>query len=204
MFVALHFFSSHNWTNRVQKVRPPPGSGSQLLVGTTRNTILAGNLELSFREVVLGHADEVSRDALCTLYSVYRGGVMEYTEMSSWATPTRWAELPCVHCVVYTVYSDGVMEYTERSSWATPTRWAELPYSDVVMEYTVHREVVLGHADEVSRAALCTMMGSWRTHKCRLIYVVFFHQQNQINSYSFTAWFVKFLVLQLKARFCKE
>jgi hypothetical protein len=35
------------------------GSGSQLLVGTTRNSILAGNMELSFREVVLGHFDEV-------------------------------------------------------------------------------------------------------------------------------------------------
>jgi hypothetical protein len=36
-----------------------PGSGSQLLVGTTRNSILAGNMELNFREVVFGHFDEV-------------------------------------------------------------------------------------------------------------------------------------------------
>jgi hypothetical protein len=28
-------------------------------VGTTRNSILAGNMELNFREVVLGHFDEV-------------------------------------------------------------------------------------------------------------------------------------------------
>lgn len=35
------------------------GAGSQILVGTTKNCILAGTMELSFREVVLGHADEV-------------------------------------------------------------------------------------------------------------------------------------------------
>jgi hypothetical protein len=46
------FFASHHATLL-------KGGGSQLLVGTTRNTILAGSMDLSFREVVLGHADEV-------------------------------------------------------------------------------------------------------------------------------------------------
>ena len=35
------------------------GAGSQILVGTTKNCVLAGTMELSFREVVVGHADEV-------------------------------------------------------------------------------------------------------------------------------------------------
>ena len=41
------------------------GAGSQILVGTTKNCILAGTMELSFREVVLGHADEVNGDIIC-------------------------------------------------------------------------------------------------------------------------------------------
>ena len=36
------------------------GQGAQLLLGTTRNSILTGNLELSFTEVMLGHCEEVS------------------------------------------------------------------------------------------------------------------------------------------------
>lgn len=36
------------------------GAGSQLLVGTTRNSILTGNLELSFQEVMVGHMEEVT------------------------------------------------------------------------------------------------------------------------------------------------
>ena len=36
------------------------GQGSQLLLGTTRNSILTGNLELSFHEVMLGHVEEVN------------------------------------------------------------------------------------------------------------------------------------------------
>ena len=36
------------------------GHGSQLLVGTTRNSILTGNLDLSFQEVMVGHQEEVS------------------------------------------------------------------------------------------------------------------------------------------------
>ncbi len=52
----MHFWASKLW---ISIWRLSPGSGSQLLVGTTRNSILAGNMELSFREVVLGHFDEV-------------------------------------------------------------------------------------------------------------------------------------------------
>ena len=36
------------------------GAGAQLLVGTTRNSILTGNLDLSFQEVMVGHQEEVS------------------------------------------------------------------------------------------------------------------------------------------------
>ena len=36
------------------------GQGSQLLLGTTRNSILTGNLELSFHEVMVGHVEEVN------------------------------------------------------------------------------------------------------------------------------------------------
>ena len=36
------------------------GVGSQVLVGTTKNCILAGTLDLGFREAVLGHSDEVA------------------------------------------------------------------------------------------------------------------------------------------------
>ena len=43
------------------------GAGSQILVGTTKNCILAGTMELSFREVVLGHADEVNGDIICEM-----------------------------------------------------------------------------------------------------------------------------------------
>ena len=35
------------------------GKGSQLLVGTTRNCILTGSLNLGFVPVVLGHTDEL-------------------------------------------------------------------------------------------------------------------------------------------------
>ena len=35
------------------------GRGSQLLVGTTRNCILVGSLDLGFSSVVLGHTDEL-------------------------------------------------------------------------------------------------------------------------------------------------
>ena len=36
------------------------GAGSQLLVGTTKNSILTGNMELSFQEVMVGHMEEVT------------------------------------------------------------------------------------------------------------------------------------------------
>ena len=36
------------------------GQGSQLLLGTTRNSVLTGNLELSFHEVMLGHVEELT------------------------------------------------------------------------------------------------------------------------------------------------
>ena len=36
------------------------GAGSQLLIGTTRNSVLTGSLELSFTEVMLGHVEEVT------------------------------------------------------------------------------------------------------------------------------------------------
>merc|ERR1719342_1258702 len=36
------------------------GAGAQLLVGTTRNSILTGNLDLSFQEVMVGHQEEVT------------------------------------------------------------------------------------------------------------------------------------------------
>ena len=36
------------------------GQGAQLLLGTTRNSVLTGNLELSFQEVMLGHSEEVT------------------------------------------------------------------------------------------------------------------------------------------------
>lgn len=35
------------------------GKGSQLLIGTTRNCILTGNLELGFSPVIMGHTDEL-------------------------------------------------------------------------------------------------------------------------------------------------
>lgn len=35
------------------------GRGSQLIVGTTRNCILVGSLNLGFSPVVLGHTDEL-------------------------------------------------------------------------------------------------------------------------------------------------
>ena len=35
------------------------GKGSQLLLGTTRNSILQGTFELSFQEIIIGHVDEV-------------------------------------------------------------------------------------------------------------------------------------------------
>lgn len=35
------------------------GRGSQYLVGTTRNCILVGDMEMEFHPTVLGHADEV-------------------------------------------------------------------------------------------------------------------------------------------------
>ena len=36
------------------------GKGSQILVGTTRNCILAGNFELPFAPLVVGHTDELA------------------------------------------------------------------------------------------------------------------------------------------------
>lgn len=35
------------------------GKGSQLLIGTTRNCILTGNMQLGFSPVIMGHTDEV-------------------------------------------------------------------------------------------------------------------------------------------------
>jgi len=35
------------------------GKGSQLLLGTTKNTILTGNFELNFQEIMMGHVSEV-------------------------------------------------------------------------------------------------------------------------------------------------
>ena len=35
------------------------GKGSQLLLGTTRNSILQGTFELSFREIITSHVDEI-------------------------------------------------------------------------------------------------------------------------------------------------
>lgn len=35
------------------------GKGSQLLIGTTRNCILTGNLDLGFSPVIMGHTDEL-------------------------------------------------------------------------------------------------------------------------------------------------
>jgi hypothetical protein len=35
------------------------GKGSQLLLGSTRNSILQGTFELNFQEIVTGHVDEV-------------------------------------------------------------------------------------------------------------------------------------------------
>lgn len=35
------------------------GRGSQLLVGSTRNCVLAGSLELGFSSVVMGHTEEL-------------------------------------------------------------------------------------------------------------------------------------------------
>lgn len=35
------------------------GKGTQLLIGTTRNCILTGNLELGFSPVIMGHTDEL-------------------------------------------------------------------------------------------------------------------------------------------------
>ena len=36
------------------------GKGSQLLVGTTKNSILTGNFDLNFQEIMVGHVGEVS------------------------------------------------------------------------------------------------------------------------------------------------
>ena len=46
-----------HWGNVVMKLLPlsrtvAEGAGSQLLVGTTKNSILTGNMELSFQEVI--------------------------------------------------------------------------------------------------------------------------------------------------------
>ena len=35
------------------------GKGSQLLVGTTKNSILTGNFDLNFQEIMVGHVGEV-------------------------------------------------------------------------------------------------------------------------------------------------
>ena len=35
------------------------GKGSQLVLGTTRNSILQGTFDLNFQEIVTGHVDEV-------------------------------------------------------------------------------------------------------------------------------------------------
>ena len=132
MFVALHFFSSHNWTNRVQKVRPPPRKrksaargnhaehhpgrkpGAQLQRGRPRPRRRGEQRCLVYtvqcvqrwghgvhRDVVLGHANEVSRAAL-----QWWGNGVHCTQRGR-PGPRRRGEQSCP------VYNDGVMEDTQ-------------------------------------------------------------------------------------------
>ncbi|XP_033208456.1 echinoderm microtubule-associated protein-like 2 isoform X4 [Belonocnema kinseyi] len=63
----IHFDQSLNMTGEEAQIEDhfggirtvSEGRGSQLLVGTTRNCILLGDLEMGFNPTVLGHTDEV-------------------------------------------------------------------------------------------------------------------------------------------------